>query len=154
MNSSEKTSTHKSHVPLGKRLLAIVYDVLIAFLITIITIVVIQLILGAGKEIPAGHPVNYVLKLFWGLIPFFYFAYYWTERGQTPGMRVWSIKVVSNTNHGALITWKQAIYRYLFAIFGFGLIAIFFDKNNLALQDRMSQSHLIKFRYRGIKVLD
>jgi uncharacterized RDD family membrane protein YckC len=156
---------------LGRRILAIFYDVLIIiFLTVIITLVVQQLIVQfelvnleqvqitkEGEKvnvIPAGSPVTPLLKSLWFFISLYFFGKYWTKRGQTPGMKVWKIKAVSNDvlNNKTLnniddvspITWSQSIKRYVFAFFGLGLIWILFDKDNLSLQDKVSNTTLIK----------
>lgn len=141
----------------GKRLLAIVYDMLIIFFITvIITIVIQQLVInlelvtlekikdssGEISIIPPESLLSLTLKSLWTAISFAYLAYYWTKRGQTPGMRVWKVKAI--THNGKLMSWKNALYRYVFSVFGLGLIWIIFDKQKLALQDRLSNTHLIK----------
>lgn len=150
-------SDSKLPAGIGSRLLAIFYDVLIVFFITLIlTLIVQQLIIQFGlvkleqvqigadefiSTIPAGSITSFILKSFWTLIGLFYFAYYWTKQGQTPGMRVWNIKALSND--GTLMNRKNALYRYVFSLFGLGLFWIIVDKRNLALQDRLSQTHLI-----------
>ncbi len=150
---------------LGKRLLAIFYDILIVFFLTvIITLVVQQLIIQLElvnleeiqitKEgemvnvIPADSPTAAILKSLWFFISLYYFGHYWNKRGQTPGMKAWKIKAISNntlnSNDASPLTWSQSIKRYVFAFFGLGLIWLLFDKNNLALQDKMSNTILIK----------
>lgn len=151
-----------SQVPagIGSRLLAILYDVLIVFFITIvITLIVQQTIIQFElvpleqiqidtdqyiPTIPAESFANTILKSFWTLIGLFYFAYHWTKTGQTLGMRVWKVKAIRNDD--SLMGWKNAIYRYVFALFGFGLFWIIIDKQNLALQDKLSQTHLISLK--------
>lgn len=131
-----------THVKLGTRLLAILYDTLIVFFIIVFSIIVIQLILGQGKAIPADSIIHKILQSFWFILSFLYFGYYWTKRGQTPGMKVWKIAVV-NWHHDQ-VTWKQAAMRYVFALFGLGLFWSIFDKNRLALQDKLSHTKLTK----------
>ena len=142
----------------GKRILSIVYDVLILFFIIIIATFVIQQIIIqlelttleqvqiSAEEtitvIPADSLVTLVLKNLWVVISFFYFGYYWTKRGQTLAMKVWKIKAV--TNDGGLMTWGNALKRYVFALMGLGIVWMIFDKNNLALQDKLSNTKLIK----------
>ena len=130
------------HVKLGTRLLAILYDTLIVFFIIVVSIIVIQLILGQGKEIPADSIIHKILESFWFIISFLYFGYFWTKRGQTPGMKVWKIAVV-NRNRDQ-VSWKQATMRYFFALFGLGLLWSIFDKNKLPLQDRLSHTKLTR----------
>ncbi len=151
---TEIVAKHK----IRNRLIAIVYDALIVFFITFLSALLIQqLLLFSGivasqqvqiseteiiSVIPPNSVANFALKSLWLIIPFLYFGYYWTKRGQTPGMRVWNLKVI-NTN-GSLISWSQAISRYLTALFGFGLIWMAFNKKRQALQDILSKSELIK----------
>jgi uncharacterized RDD family membrane protein YckC len=131
---------------------------LILFFIIIITTFILQQIIIqlelttleqvqiSAKEtitvIPADSLVNLALKNLWVVISFFYFGHYWTKRGQTLGMKVWKIKAV--TNDGILMSWGNALKRYVFTLLGLGLFWIIIDKENLALQDRMSQTKLIK----------
>lgn len=143
---------------LGKRLLAIFYDILILFFIVVITYVVLQQIIINAELItleqvqisknetiniiPIDSITTLILKNLWVVISFLYFGHYWTKRGQTLGMKVWNIKAV--TNEGALISWGQTLKRYVFALLGLGILWIFVDKNNLALQDKLSGTKLIK----------
>lgn len=154
--SQEKTKAITPQAAsLGKRLLSIFYDVLIIFFVTILLTVLIQQLIinlelvslekikdatGEIAIIPPDSILSFMLKSLWTLISFFYFAFYWTKRGQTPGMRVWKVKAISH--NGQLMNWKNALYRYVFSLFGFGLIWILFDKQKLALQDRLSNTHL------------
>jgi len=143
---------------LGKRILTIIYDILILFFIIIVVTFIIQQIIIqlelttleqvqiSAEEtitvIPADSFVNFALKNLWVVISFFYLGHYWTSGGQTLGMKVWKIKAV--TNDGGLMSWGNALKRYVFALLGLGLFWIIIDKENLALQDRMSNTKLIK----------
>jgi len=143
---------------LGKRLLAIFYDVLILFFIVVVTYVLLQQIIinlelvtlkqvQISKEetiniIPLDSIVTLILKNLWVLISFFYFGHYWTKRGQTLGMRVWKVKAV--TEEGGLMSWGHALKRYVFALLGLGLLWIVIDKDRLALQDKLSGTRLVK----------
>ena len=143
---------------LVRRILSIVYDVLILFfIIIVITFIIQQIIIQlelttleqvkiSAKEtvtvIPADSIVTLLLKNLWVVISFYYFGYYWTKRGQTPGMKVWKIKAI--TNSGKLMTWGHALKRYVFSLLGLGLIWVAFNKSRLALQDKMSDTILIK----------
>lgn len=147
--------------PLGKRLLAILYDSLIVFFIIIVAIIILQFLVisifdvntvaipngeneALGKEIPADSFITYFFKSLWLILSLFYFSYFWTKRGQTPGMKVWNLKVVNaNNSH---ISWYQAVKRYLFAFFGIGLVWVLFNKRNRALQDLLSNTHLISVK--------
>ena len=143
---------------LGKRLLSIVYDVLILFFIIIVITFIIQQIIiqlelttlehvkiSADETItviPADSLITLLLKNLWVVISFYYFGHYWTKRGQTPGMKVWKVKAVTNKGH--LMTWGHALKRYVFALLGLGIFWMIFNKSRLSLQDLMSKTKLIK----------
>ena len=143
---------------LGKRLLAIFYDILILFFIVVITYILLQQIIinlelitleqvrisktETINIIPTDSITTLILKNLWVVISFFYFGHYWTKRGQTLGMKVWKIKTV--TNEGGLMSWGHALKRYVFAFLGLGLVWILIDKERLALQDKLSGTRLIK----------
>lgn len=139
-----------------KRLLSILYDVLIIFFITVVLSIIIQQLVislelvtleklkdktGEIAIIPASSFISIFLKSLWTLISFGYFAYFWTKNGQTLGMGVWKVKAI--THEGSIMSWKNALYRYVFALFGLGLFWMIIDKQGLALQDRFSNTHLI-----------
>jgi len=156
MSSTPPTALSAS---LGKRLLAIIYDVLIIFFITFIITLVIQQILINFQLVPLEHVqinaqgdkvavipgdslVTLFLKSLGFIVSFFYLLYYWTKRGQTPGMRVWKVKVINS--NGTTPDSIQATLRFIFAVFGLGLVWIPFNKDHLALQDAMSKTRLIR----------
>lgn len=140
------------------RLLSIFYDSLIVFFIIIITTLIIQQIIISLElvtlqqvqisetetinTIPTGSITNLLLKSLWLIVSFLYFGYFWTKRGQTPGMRVWKIKVLNK--HNKLISWSESLIRYITALFGLGLLLIPFNKPRQAVQDIMSKTTLIK----------
>jgi len=143
---------------LGKRLLAIFYDILILFFIVVITYILLQQIIinlelitleqvqiskdETIKVIPMDSMTTLILKNLWVLISFFYFGHYWSKRGQTLGMKVWKIKAI--THEGEPMSWGHAIKRYVFSLLGLGLLWVVIDKDRLALQDKLSSTRLIK----------
>lgn len=144
--------------PLLKRFLAILYDSLIAFFIIILAIIILQFLVisifdintvaipngqneALGKEIPADSFLTYFFKSLWLILSLFYFSYFWVKRGQTPGMKVWKLRVINADNEN--ISVYQAVKRYLFAFFGLGLIWALFNKRHRALQDILSNTHLV-----------
>ena len=143
---------------LGKRFLAIIYDLLIAFFLSfIITLIaqtlVIQLNLTELESvqisktesisaIPIDSAMNIFLRSIWLLIPFVYFIYYWTKHSRTLGMKAWKIKAVSSNQ--LTITWLQSTIRFFSALLGLGYFWMIVDKDSLPLQDRLSKTRLIK----------
>lgn len=143
---------------LGSRLLAIIYDSLIVFfLIFVITLILQQVIIQfewvsleqiqiskdeTAPAIPGDSFAITALRSLWFILPLFYFGHYWTKRGQTPGMKVW--KVIALNQNGSLMSWTQAVMRYVFALFGFGLFWMIFNKEHIPLQDQISKTYLTK----------
>ena len=127
---------------LRSRILAMVYDGLIILFITTITVLVIQGLLIGGQEIPPDHILNKILKPFWFVPGFFYLAYYWRKGGQTPSMKIWKIKLVNQ--QGTLVSWPQALLRYVTSVLGLGLIWALFNKKRFTLQDVLSNTLLVK----------
>lgn len=152
-------NTQTAPASLGKRLLAIVYDLLITFFFSlIITLIIQSILIGSGlialesvrisetetiATIPTDSIVNIILSSFWLLIPFLYYGYYWTKQGQTLGMKAWKIKAISNNNKP--ISWMQSTLRFFGALFGLGFLWMIIDKEQLPLQDRLSKTQLIKY---------
>ncbi len=155
MSDAHPTS---SQATIRTRLLSIIYDSLIVFFIIIIsTLIIQQIIISSGlvtlqqiqiseteiiNTIPTDSPTNMFLKSLWLIVSFLYFGYFWTKRGQTPGMSVWKIKVVNKNNE--LLSWSESLIRYITALFGLGLLLIPFNKQRQALQDITSKTILIK----------
>jgi uncharacterized RDD family membrane protein YckC len=78
-------------------------------------------------------------------ISFVFYGWFWTHDGQTLGLKTWRYQTL--TFDRQVITWKQAFFRFCFGflswtILGLGFFWIFFDKNNLALHDRLSKTRL------------
>ncbi len=75
-----------------------------------------------------------------------YFCWHWIKGRQTLGMRSWYIYVVNESN--TALNWKQASLRFAAAsislvILGLGFVWALFDKQKLALHDRLSKTKLI-----------
>lgn len=136
--NEQKSPTQSAR--LSSRLMAMTYDGLIVFFLIVATITVLQLLIGRGEILPQEGILNLFLKSLWFVLSFLYFAYYWTGRGQTPGMRVWKVHAVNLDQQP--MSWLQALVRYLTALFGLGLIWMLVDPQRLALQDRLSRTRL------------
>ena len=139
---SQDLPTSNAHANIRSRLLAMTYDGLIIIFLTTILVILIQALLIGGKEIPPDHILNKILKPFWFVPGFFYLAYYWTKSGQTPSMKIWKIRLVNQ--QGQLVSWPQALIRYISAVLGLGLLWAIFNKNRHSLQDIVSKTTLIK----------
>jgi uncharacterized RDD family membrane protein YckC len=72
---------------------------------------------------------------------YFYFVYSWVKTGQTLGMKSWRIKIQNATYKTASIRFFASIFSWI--MFGFGYFYVLFNKNNLSLHDKISNTFLI-----------
>ena len=141
---------HSNPMPagLGKRLLAISYDLLLlAALLFIAEILPVALNHGTAINPGNGWLVFYVLHpLYLLFVCFGFLGWFWTHGGQTLGMKTWKLKMVS-LNEGA-ISWQQAGLRFATSLLswlcgGLGFIWIVFDKDKRSWHDRVSATKVI-----------
>ncbi|WXT99679.1 MAG: hypothetical protein Ctma_0383 [Catillopecten margaritatus gill symbiont] len=130
----------KSDVSLLRRLGAATYDVFLAFSLTFFIVGVI-LIAFYEKQAQTGSWMFFVSLI----ATYFYFAWSWVNGGQTLGMKAWKFHIIQN--NGEAITHKHAFIRFVLSIVSFsaaglGFIYQLFDKDNLALHDKFSNTQL------------
>jgi len=142
-----------SHFPvpttpgIARRLAAMLYDgLLLAALWFVATALLLALSGGwlADPDRPAW--LLYGLRFSLLLVTLLFFAGFWTNGGQTLGMRAWRIKLIGAS--GDPVRWKQALWRFALAIpslgaFGLGLLWLLFDRERCALHDRLSDTRLV-----------
>jgi uncharacterized RDD family membrane protein YckC len=78
-----------------------------------------------------------------------FFAFFWMKSGQTLGMQVWRIKIVSSEANEKKITIMQTFLRYsvncgIIALLGMPLFLIYVDKKHLAVNDVLSKTKLVR----------
>lgn len=106
------------------------------------------LAVSGGHMADPDRPVwlLYTLRVSLLLVTFIFFAGFWTNGGQTLGMRAWHLKLIGVS--GDPVTWKQALWRFAAAIpsigaFGLGLLWMLLNKERCAAHDRLSGTRLI-----------
>lgn len=131
---------------LWRRLAAAFYDSLIVLALWFLGTALI-LPLTHGEAVASSDLLAIMAyRLYLLGIGFLFFAGFWTRSGQTLGMLAWRVRVVQSPT-GASITWKQALLRYLAALFswlvvGLGFIWSLFDSERKAWHDRLSGTEL------------
>jgi len=124
------------------RLLALFYDGLLLFSVLLI---VTALALMVTRGTLSYH--NPFFRSFLFLTCFAFFAWFWTHGGQTLGMRAWRLRL-QNTSGGPITLW-QALLRFMAAIpslalGGLGLFWLVFDRDSMAVHDRISESVIVR----------
>lgn len=125
-----------------RRLFALVYDGFIVF--SFLILVTALALAGNHGESLLPHQGLFLAYLF--ISTGLFISWFWQKAGQTLGMLAWKIKVVDNNL--APLTWKKALTRYCIATVclaagGVGILWCLFDKNRLALHDKLTHTKVI-----------
>lgn len=131
-----------SDVSLLRRLGAMSYDMFLAFSLAFFIVGVILIVFFEKQA-----QTNIWMFFVYLLTSYFYFTWSWVKGGQTLGMKAWKFHI-EQTN-GQRITHKQAFVRFVLSILSFllaglGFVYQLFDSRNLALNDKFSNTRLMK----------
>ncbi|WP_241461150.1 RDD family protein [Shewanella mangrovi] len=139
------------------RLGAAIYDALLAFavyaLAGIIGLAVIAMLqqlgwlsLASNTELALAlqqSPVVHAIYQLWLLICVVgFYSYFWSRTGQTLGMKAWQLRV-QHTN-GQNISPVTAVARCFWSLLGLGNLLLLLSQQQLALQDRLSDSEVVQ----------
>jgi uncharacterized RDD family membrane protein YckC len=135
----------------GERLIAYLVDVLIVTFLVIAIIILAGLVVGVGAAggsgllAVAGILVIVVAVL---VVPFAYFPYFWARTGQTPGMKIFGLRVVRDIDGGP-IDGGAALLRLIgywvsSLVFYLGFIWIFIDKRKRGWHDLIAGTVVVK----------
>jgi uncharacterized RDD family membrane protein YckC len=120
---------------IGWRLLALVYDAVIALALLFVISALSLAILPGHKPVVPGSAASYaVFAAIWGVFGA-YATLSWRFGGQTIGMKPWRLKVV--TAQGLRPDWRALIIRYAVAsmTLGAALLWSLFDRDRRGLHD-------------------
>lgn len=117
----------------------------IAYVVDAIILIVIYAIIA---QLISDLVTLQSLNLLIGLV---YFVYFWsaTGGGQTPGMRVFGLRVVKTD--GSALDYVRAFIRYVgliisFIVFAIGVIWVAFDANKQGWHDKIAGTYVVKTR--------
>ena len=122
-----------------KRIAATIYDI---FLLLGVWFGVgsIALWLNNSEILHPGVGLSIVIISAW-----IFYSFFWMRGGKTLGMAVWNIEIYSLKSNN--ITFMQATLRFyvnllIFILMGVPLLQIYFSKDRLAVNDRISMTSL------------
>lgn len=122
-----------------KRIAATIYDI---FLLLGVWFGVgsIALWLNNSEILHPGVGLSIVIVSAW-----IFYSFFWMRGGKTLGMAVWNIEIYSLKGNN--ITFMQATLRFyvnllIFILMGVPLLQIYFSKDRLAVNDRISMTSL------------
>lgn len=149
MTAEITTENTSRHAGLVRRLLAIVYDLLLLLGLLFIATAVANFALNQGNAIERGNPYYWFFKFGLLMISFFYYGWFWTHGGQTLGMKTWKMKLQSRD--GKALSWPQALV-YFFAaalswtVFGIGFIWSLFEPSRATWHDLIAGCEMLDLR--------
>lgn len=122
-----------------KQLAAMLYDSLLIFAVLFLATAV-ALLFNRGEAIESSPLFNLYLLF----MVFTFYAWFWHKSGQTLGMRVWKIRIVSE--FGGNPSWGVCYLRLMFALlsftcFGLGYLWRLFKP--YTWHDKLSQTRII-----------
>lgn len=143
-NQSAPDVTSSTRAGFGRRLGALVYDLLLVIAVVIVAAVPFVLITGDTSK---NFWARLALQLYLLTVIFLYYGWCWTRGGQTLGLMTWKLRLV--TADGSRVTWRHAMKRFAAAFLstacaGLGFLWVLFNREKLAWHDRLSGTRLIR----------
>jgi uncharacterized RDD family membrane protein YckC len=122
-----------------RRLAAVFYDLILLIALFFVATAVL-LPLNSGE---AFTRTQFFYPLYLLTVSFIFYGWFWTHGGQTLGLKAWKIRVL--TFDQKPVNWLQAFYRFLAAlfawgVFGIGFLWILFDKDKRGWHDHLSKT--------------
>jgi len=123
-----------------KILFANLYDLLL--LIAVWFGAAIPFVLWQGEAFEDSPGVVLAFQIYLIGITYVYLTYFWTQSGQTPGLRTWKLQLVTEDN--TLLNRYNANLRFIYIVVFclIGWIGLFFPKQQL-LQDRLAKTKIV-----------
>lgn len=131
-----------------RRMGAIFYDGILLFSLLFVAAIPVVVLYEKFVGRPLyGEPAYYPFLVYLYGIAFIYFGLPWIKTGQTPGMKIWGIRLESTSQRP--IDWITALKRFVVAmiswlLFGAGFLVILFSRDKLAWHDAASGTRVVK----------
>lgn len=99
-------------------------------------------VLWQGEAMQESSAIKLAFQIYLLFITYIYLTYFWTQSGQTPGLRTWKLQIV--TEQQFLPNRYYANFRFLWValLFPIGWIGLLFGKQQL-LQDRLAKTQIV-----------
>jgi len=143
INRTAEQRAQLNNASFSRRMGAAFYDGLLLLALWMIsTLVVIAL---NDREAPLQ---GLIYQLFLYLESLLFFVYFWTFKGQTLGMQVWRIQLISES--GQLLNPRAALFRYLVTTFSVGCFGLGFlwmlAPHRRALHDLVTNTRVVEIK--------
>ncbi len=133
---------------IATRGIALGIDAVLANLIVLVLAALIGLVGSLVGDFRPKWLVALLAAAGWAFVVGSYFVLFWSTTGQTPGMRLMALRVVSY--HGERVHFFRALIRLgglVLAIIplGAGFLPVLFDDRRRALQDLMARTLVVRW---------
>lgn len=142
-STQNDSSIQVENAGVAVRLAALLYDGLLVLGIWFV-IGGIAVAINGGEGVSKNNPFLPALLF---LVTFWFNAHFWRRGGQTLGMRAWRLRLLNQ--HNTPLSLVQCLLRFLGSIgslltCGLGYFWMWIDKEGLTLQDRLSDTRVIR----------
>lgn len=123
-----------------KILFAFLYDLIL--LIAIWFVAAIPFVIWQGENLQHSAPAMLGFQVYLLAISYIYLTYFWTQSGQTPGLRSWKLQLLTHDGH--LLGRHEANIRFMIAIliWPIGWLGLLVSKQQ-TLQDRLAKTQIV-----------
>ena len=136
----------------GRRIAAGFYDLVLLVAIVLVAVsvftIAVELMLGknTSSEILQIPLVKLLYQLYLIGVSALFFIWFWSNGGQTLGMKVWKLRLVNSENQP--LNYRQASLRLLMLVItclplGIGFLWMLFSNEKKTLYDRWSATRMI-----------
>lgn len=131
---------------IATRGIALAIDAALANLIVLVLAALVALVGSLVGDLRPQWLVALLATAGWALLVGGYFTICWTATGQTPGMRLMHVRVV--TRHGGHVSFVRALVRLgglvlaIIPLFA-GFLPVLFDEQRRALQDLLAHTLVV-----------
>ncbi|MCL7744505.1 RDD family protein [Guyparkeria hydrothermalis] len=108
--------------PLWRRAAAVAYDLLFVIAVVILATFLALLVTG-GEPVPPEGPAQWLFRLYLLAWIAAYFVFFWCRFGQTPGMKVWRLLLIRETDGACL---APMLMRFVFGLLCIATLGILF----------------------------
>jgi uncharacterized RDD family membrane protein YckC len=128
----------------GRRLGAMIYDLLLLAAVLIFVAIPFVLITGDTSK---NFFLRIAFQVYLFAFIFFYYTGFWVRSGQTLGLLTWKLRLIAAD--GGNVTWPRAGKRFSAALLslacgGLGFLWMLVDREKLTWHDRLSGTRVIR----------
>lgn len=123
-----------------KILFAMLYDFILLCAVWFAS--TIPFVLWQGGEFAGNDKINLAFQIYLIAITYIYLTYFWTQSGQTPGLRTWKLQLLTEDNY--ILSRHNANLRFLLMIvlFAVSWIGLLLPKKQL-LHDQFAKTKIM-----------